>query len=381
MSHITHLNVSGLAGHKQEFERTLHRHVNVFFGPNGSGKTSLLKLIDSAMANRASLVKDVPFEKAEFTIYTRDYNTTFTRSLVSSAVQEASPQQTLLTTDMRPPADVSNEKKWVTAPDEERLQGPYRRRFLPINRLMISQLEQSSYMRYPGADLEDELNQQFAKTVTDLWRSYASSVNARVAKVQQSGLAKIFENTLLGSEPLFLDQAPKDPKTAYERLSTFLNRSQGFRSILPSFEVFSERYAREPRLQSMANEILEVEKLVEAAMKPRHELQRLLQQMFSKNKKIAFSDTEIDIAVSEQLRIHLGSLSSGEKQLIKLFVETLLAEDNTILIDEPELSMHIDWQRALLNSMRELNPLVQIIVATHSPEIMAEIPDEDIFEI
>jgi predicted ATPase len=74
-------------------------------------------------------------------------------------------------------------------------------------------------------------------------------------------------------------------------------------------------------------------------------------------------------------------LSSGEKQLIRILLDTLLAKDSSIIIDEPELSMHIDWQRVLLASMRELNPTAQIIVATHSPEIMADVPDQHIFEI
>ena len=43
--------------------------------------------------------------------------------------------------------------------------------------------------------------------------------------------------------------------------------------------------------------------------------------------------------------------------------------------------MHIDWQRKLLLTMRQINPDAQIIVATHSPDIMAEIPDSQIFEV
>jgi predicted ATPase len=50
-----------------------------------------------------------------------------------------------------------------------------------------------------------------------------------------------------------------------------------------------------------------------------------------------------------------------------------------MLIDEPELSMHIDWQHELLTSMHTVNPEAQVIAATHSPEIMAEIPNERVF--
>ena len=74
-------------------------------------------------------------------------------------------------------------------------------------------------------------------------------------------------------------------------------------------------------------------------------------------------------------------LSSGEKQVLTLFVEALRAQMNSFIVDEPEISMHIDWQRALIASLRELNPASQIIVATHSPEIMADIDDERIFRL
>jgi predicted ATP-dependent endonuclease of OLD family len=44
------------------------------------------------------------------------------------------------------------------------------------------------------------------------------------------------------------------------------------------------------------------------------------------------------------------------------------------IADEPELSLHIDWQRKILNALLDLNPKAQIIVATHSPEIAGNFP-------
>jgi predicted ATPase len=70
----------------------------------------------------------------------------------------------------------------------------------------------------------------------------------------------------------------------------------------------------------------------------------------------------------------LNQLSSGEKQLIILLTEALLQKQNStiFLADEPELSLHISWQRKILPSLNELNPNAQIIVATHSPEIVGK---------
>ena len=64
-----------------------------------------------------------------------------------------------------------------------------------------------------------------------------------------------------------------------------------------------------------------------------------------------------------------------------IFIETLLVEKNTLLIDEPEMSMHVDWQNRLVSAMGQLNPHAQLIMATHSPEIMVGIDDDKIFKL
>jgi len=75
-----------------------------------------------------------------------------------------------------------------------------------------------------------------------------------------------------------------------------------------------------------------------------------------------------------------GMLSSGEKQLLILLIETLLQrEQPTIFIaDEPELSLHVVWQEKLIGSLRQLNPNAQIIAATHSPDIVGTLDDRAI---
>ena len=60
MSHITTLKIEGLAGSNQPFAVDLNRDINVIFGLNGSGKTSLLRILDSAFANDAGRIPDVP---------------------------------------------------------------------------------------------------------------------------------------------------------------------------------------------------------------------------------------------------------------------------------------------------------------------------------
>jgi hypothetical protein len=79
----------------------------------------------------------------------------------------------------------------------------------------------------------------------------------------------------------------------------------------------------------------------------------------------------------DNTEIPISQLSSGEKQLIILLTEALLQKGKQTLFiaDEPELSLHIEWQRKVISSIRKLNPNSQIIVATHSPEIVGRFKD------
>jgi predicted ATP-binding protein involved in virulence len=65
-------------------------------------------------------------------------------------------------------------------------------------------------------------------------------------------------------------------------------------------------------------------------------------------------------------------LSSGEKQMMVILL-TVLVEDEqpyVLFMDEPEASLHIDWQQRLIGLIRTLNPHVQIVLTTHSPAVI-----------
>ncbi|MBQ0095308.1 MAG: ATP-binding protein [Bacteroidetes bacterium] len=68
------------------------------------------------------------------------------------------------------------------------------------------------------------------------------------------------------------------------------------------------------------------------------------------------------------------SLSSGEKQLLVVMLTTLVQDSApcVLLMDEPEISLHIEWQQQLISRVRSLNPNVQIIMTTHSPALIMD---------
>lgn len=78
---------------------------------------------------------------------------------------------------------------------------------------------------------------------------------------------------------------------------------------------------------------------------------------------------------NENKVLELSELSSGEKQEIVLFYELIFdtKEKLLLLIDEPEISLHITWQKKFLDDLIEVSKqtTLQIIVATHSPQIVS----------
>lgn len=65
-------------------------------------------------------------------------------------------------------------------------------------------------------------------------------------------------------------------------------------------------------------------------------------------------------------------LSMGEKQilLLMLMVGNVNQQPCVFFMDEPDLSMHIDWKEILIKQLHELNPNMQIIVSTHAPSVI-----------
>lgn len=74
------------------------------------------------------------------------------------------------------------------------------------------------------------------------------------------------------------------------------------------------------------------------------------------------------------IRLTLENLSSGEQHELVLFYELLFKAlpGSLIMIDEPEISLHVVWQEQFLQDVQEITRLanVDLLIATHSPDII-----------
>ncbi|MFF5931618.1 AAA family ATPase [Streptomyces hydrogenans] len=97
------------------------------------------------------------------------------------------------------------------------------------------------------------------------------------------------------------------------------------------------------------------------------------------NSRFLFKRLEIDrergfrLLSDEDQELDLTSLSSGEQHELVLVYDLLfnVPTGALVLIDEPEISLHVSWQKGFIGDLRKIASLVRFrsVVATHSPQI------------
>ncbi|MBQ4775293.1 AAA family ATPase [Pectobacterium versatile] len=99
-------------------------------------------------------------------------------------------------------------------------------------------------------------------------------------------------------------------------------------------------------------------------------------------KRLSFKKIVIDAECGFKFKtmaerdLKLTQLSSGEQHQIVLLYELIFKSRNDllVLIDEPEISLHVAWQKEFLNDLQDIIKLqdMSVIIATHSPQIINE---------
>lgn len=139
------------------------------------------------------------------------------------------------------------------------------------------------------------------------------------------------------------------------------------------------------------NEVVKIKKIVSIAEKLerqkaniRKPLERFVETM---NDFINTSDDKKEIKINSEGHIYFTTkhsndkisiqyLSSGEKQLITFFANLIFkvgsSKSGIFVVDEPELSLHLFWQKIFVEKTLEINKNIQLIFATHAPEIIGK---------
>jgi predicted ATPase len=391
VTRVLGFSVWGLAGRTEAIQMELDPHVNIIWGYNGSGKTSLLKILSAAMSNRTEGLDRVPFASAEVRIESETFGPV-TRSITKSDVTIADEDPDLFTEAMledsgdpilvrygsrKPPTFRWHTKvgKGIRAADVQRLHHTY----LPVSRL-VSGL--SRFQRVSSGDaIDDDLfDQMFVRQVNQRWQMYNSESLARIRDIQQQGLGEILSLLFggVGESRDRLRSSSVEADEAYSLVRDYL-RTQNIR-VTFNRSSFAQRYSSSAELQAVVTRIGTITDSMVSALAPQRDFRELIDDLFGGVKHVALDQHGIHVQVGDR-EISLQSLSSGERQLLQILLLTLSGRTSSVIVDEPELSMHVDWQLRLVESMRLVNPECQLVLATHSPEVMARVGDKFIHQL
>lgn len=153
--------------------------------------------------------------------------------------------------------------------------------------------------------------------------------------------------------------------TTEERQSAANEYSQAYYKLLSSRKLYN-------KLESAIEEIKSVYLKKQIALSPFNMFKEEINNFLNTNKHFDFTDSGEFTFTNNGRPLKISKLSSGEKHLIAILGRVCFsASDMSIFIaDEPELSLHLEWQREIIPSIRRLSPNTQVIVATHSPAII-----------
>lgn len=431
--HIDNLIIKKLWG---EFTVRFHFNpdVNILHGINGSGKTTVLNIINAILNVETDTLRDIRFAKATLLLKGEHGQRTITVEKGSIGSERDSDiyyrigreKRTQVIDGELPSFDVYSyykvDRSGRIVPSATPMKVEHREelvekigKFIQMRWLSVHRYELRSFRKERGKRRPKLVDAKLEELISQ-FRDYQLVLEAR-----ESQVAREFQHNIAGTmlcEPT-LDKIKTaqikrlDIKSEAERLT------RAFREV--GFEDSEIKGRIEQHVNKLASsakkfvdwlenkgEAIELDDFVAVGLINRtRRILDLATELEEKKRKIFwlrtkfidhcnsfFHDKRLMLDESGKLQcqiirsdkkkppkseiMSLEGLSSGEKQLLILFIEALVQDNSecVYITDEPELSLHVEWQEKLLETIRDLNQNCQIIVATHSPDIVGPYKDK-----
>lgn len=360
---IKRFEVTGFLGNRDIVAANFNQDLNILTGRNGSGKTSLLKLMWYIMSgNIIHALREVEFSKA--VLITSEYTCTVIRTgRVYCKVEIVCGDKVYSCEDIE---DEDGETV-VNAEDEaaEIVQDLGRSVFLPTFRRIEGGFSLGSGSPRAGGMVPRPTKK------TDV----EQSLEALSTKMSNSD--HVFVSAIsTGDIVLLLQRRFSNLSEEYNKIQQSMSQEiiETIRKYSTSNDDNREVETANKLLNNIRQRIETVERSRSEVMTPitavSDVVQRLLRHKGIQLGRLNFGDATD--AISSDL------LSAGEKQMLSFIAYNGLNTDSVFFIDEPELSLHVDWQRQLFSIMTEQQSTNQFILATHSPFIYSKYPDKEI---
>lgn len=433
---IKSIKVSGLFGLYDHQVTLKDDRVTVIHGPNGVGKTVLLKLTNSFLRGRYNEIVRVPFRTFEILFddesiarihidqepnATKKVRITFdspnrasdsielegdslNTQKIAQQIAEASPylsqvgpdewldrrsDEVLSADDLVERANdftPKEVKKWAAREPKglRELRG----------RINVHLIEAQRLIRLSAATSEWRYRQNVERTTTATVQEYSRDLKRRLEttlanyakqsqKLDQSFPQRLLQGALgpLSVEQLKVEmQAVEATRNRLKQIGV-LDRGDPTQDAYP-LEVSQLESLQQSQLSVMsvyARDTKEKLSVLETLSDRIEILLTVLNRKFT-NKTVTISrESGLAIHGRDEKPIPVTALSSGEQHELVLLYDLLFkVKPNTlVLIDEPELSLHISWQKAFMDDLLEIIRIAHfdVLVATHSPYIVGDRSD------
>lgn len=386
----------------------LHEDVNIFIGLNGTGKTTLINLLQAALTVDIPLLHGLSFTEIRLTlkenVSTRKITITRQpRDAVYDFVKYKISQRTfeipLVPNELDMRRRFHSRYYGDLMKIRECLAPLLEVSWLSVHRQLIQEEEYDRPSRRRTNELLNPVDTRLEHLLGQL-SDYHLGLQAKANEISSKFQKKVLISLLYSNTfDTFDFQADEDTDFnamrdhlyhAYEALgiTSGIRRriDEHTERIQKSITTIREQTARNESFY--VNDVLpyslfkRTRKIVESSVEADAEKRYLFELLdlfidtvndFLDGKTLALApNQEYGLSIKKlgkEIKFHL--LSSGEKQLFILLAETVLQnrKQSIFIADEPELSLHVEWQRKLISAVRALNPNAQLVVATHSPEI------------
>lgn len=368
---IKHFTVRGLnrtLDHDLEFNPDL----NIVTGKNGSGKTTLLKLIWYMLSpNVERTVPEIVFTSAKlqtdsFTLeIDRRTSKNRERVVLQYTVQDKKPHVTELWADeFRQPWGIEK----IEEVNRLMMQVPAGSVFFPTFRRI-----EGGFSLEPDGRLRG-FEHRAGMPIGDAMAGYSNMMTVRQHKFVASISTADVEDLLTRQYA----EVSEKTNTLHTELSEFISSTitgeHRSRKRKPTTPQTGETSA-EAVLASIKTKVVDIEKRRQQLLKPFSVLASLIAEIF-KDKGIRVTPHLTFGETKEAIRAAI--LSAGEKQMLSFICYNGFNRGIPIFIDEPELSLHIDWQRLLFPTLLSQETENQFIVSTHSPFIYSKYPEKEL---
>ena len=362
---IKSLSVKGL-NHRIDADLEFNEDLNIITGKNGSGKTTLLKLFWYLISgNLERIVFEIPFKSVAVRTSAFCLSIEQVDSKVGNLVCRFSKNRNISIDFEIPLRNEDIERIYEL--DRQVAQAMESSLFFPTFRRI-----EGGYAGFyiPSTDLERH------QTSWSRWRSMASEMEEL-----QEAISQLSESVSFLDHKFVASISTHDIVELLREKYTDISDQTNALHVHLSLDI-TQKIAETTGEDSATRVLVDIEKRVEQVTQEREALLRPFSVLTMRIREILqYRGIRVSSAITlgeAEEAIVSDKLSAGEKQMLSFLCYNTFSENAAIFIDEPELSLHVDWQRLLLPTLLEQETGNQFFIATHSPFIYAKYPDKEI---